>query len=184
MSSTAPVGPDTSIRAKAGKYLSFMLGEETYGVEIQKVREIIGVAPVTAVPNTPAFIRGVINLRGKIIPVVDMREKFHMQHRDATRNSCIVIVAIAFNGVQIWMGLLVDSVCEVLDVAGVDLEAVPSFGVTLDTSFLLGMARSKSGVRLLLDIQKVLTHAEAVVAEAVAETASKMLTAVPETGNV
>ena len=163
---------ETSLKARPGKYLTFILGTETYGAEIQKIREIIGVVKMTPVPNTPPFIKGVINLRGKIIPVVDLRLKFQMDEHSGTRDSCIIIVAIKAGQGQTWMGLLVDSVCEVLDVMGSDLEAVPSFGIALDTSFLLAMARSKSGVRLLLDIEHVLTHEEAASAAAAASGAN------------
>jgi purine-binding chemotaxis protein CheW len=156
---------ESAVRARAGKYLTFTLGQEVYGVEIQHVREIIGVVPITTVPRTPSYIKGVINLRGKIIPVVDLRVKFRMEEHEATRISCIIIVAVTMGETQIWMGLIVDSVSEVLNVAGADLEAVPSFGVDFDTSFLLGMARSKSGVRLLLDIQRVLSQDEVRAAE-------------------
>lgn len=155
-------------RAKAGKYLTFRLAEEVYGLEILNVREIIGMVPITAVPNTPVAVKGVINLRGKIVPVVDLRLKFNMSAREYTRETCIVVVDIRSGAVNLTIGVVVDSVCEVVQVEAGSIEPPPSFGIRVDTTFLLGMARSGSEVRLLLDIEKVLNEAETKAMESAA----------------
>lgn len=147
---------------RAGKYLTFVLAAEEYGLEILKVREIIGMMDITAVPRTPDFVRGVINLRGKVIPIMDLRRKFAMDAAKQTEQTCIIVVAV--NGIE--MGVVVDKVSEVLDIAAKDIEDAPSFGVSVDTDFILGMGKSKGKVTILLDIGKVLTTAEAEVMNA------------------
>lgn len=159
------------IAAQPGKYLSFMLANEVYAVEVRRVREIIGLIPITAVPRTPPFIKGVINLRGKIIPVVDLRAKLEMEALEYTRETCIVIVEVTASAGAINIGVIVDMMCEVFDVGLNDLEEVPSFGIRVDTSFLLGMARGKAGVKLLLDIERVLSQEELATTETVKESA-------------
>jgi len=113
---------------KAGKYLTFSLGQEQYGLEILKVREIIGYMEITAVPQTPHHIKGVINLRGQVIPVIDLRAKFGMQTVDRTEETCVIVVEISQNNRQFNTGIVVDRVEEVLDVDGQDIEATPEFG--------------------------------------------------------
>jgi len=135
-----------------GKYLTFKLVDEEYGVEILKVREIIGVMQITAVPRMPAHVKGVINLRGKVIPVVDLRLKFGLQEAEHTEQTCIIVVNV---GQEI--GIIVDTVCEVLDIAGENIEPTPSMGGSVDTSFMLGMGKVGEVVKILLDIDKVLT---------------------------
>lgn len=147
---------------KGGKYLTFVLGEEEYGLEILKVREIIGVMDITVVPRTPEFIRGVINLRGKIIPVVDLRAKFNMEVIDITEETCIIVVDVVLNGETAEMGILVDKVSEVLDIASADIEDPPSFGSSFDTQFIMGMAKAKDSVKILLNVDAVLNAQEAV----------------------
>ncbi len=142
--------------ALEGKYLTFVLGEESYGLEILKVREIIGVMEITSVPQSPEFIKGVINLRGKVIPVIDLRLKFGMEEIDPTEETCIIVVDI--QGAQ--MGILVDTVSEVLDIAANQIEASPSFGSRVNTEFILGMGKSKGEVKILLDIDRVLSPEE------------------------
>ena len=161
----------TKFAARPGKYLSFMLADEIYAVGVLCVREIIGLVPITAVPRTPPFIKGVINLRGKIIPVVDLRTKFEMAKREYTRETCIIIVEVTASAGPICIGIIVDLMCEVFDVGQADLEEVPSFGVRVDTSFLLGLSRGKSGVKLLLDIERVLSQEELAATETVKEKA-------------
>ena len=141
--------------AKPGKYLTFMLGQEEYGLEILAVQEIIGALPVTRVPRTPAFILGVINLRGRIIPVIDLRERLQMPPAVAT-DGCIIVVKVA----ETAMGVMVDKVSEVINLAAGDLEPTPAFGVGVNTAFLLGVAKHDGRVRLLLDIARVLTATE------------------------
>ncbi len=139
-----------------GKFLSFFLADEEYGIEILKVQEIIGMMAVTRVPRTPDFVRGVINLRGKVIPIIDLRLKFCMEPMEQTDETCIIVVKT--EGVEI--GLVVDRVSEVLDIAAKDVDETPSFGIDLDTDFILGIGKSGAKVKILLDIDKVLSAQE------------------------
>jgi purine-binding chemotaxis protein CheW len=142
----------------AGKYLTFCLGRESYGVEVLKIREIIRVVNITAVPQMPAYVKGVINLRGKIIPVVDLRLKFGMAKAETTERTCIIVVqATLHSGQSSQMGLVVDGVEEVTNIAATDIEETPDFGTKLDTDSILGMARIKGAVKTLLDIDKVVS---------------------------
>lgn len=144
---------ETAAERRGGKYLTFFLGDEEYGLEILKVHEIIGLLPITRVPRTPSFIRGVVNLRGRVIPTVDLRLKFGMEAKDATEETCIVVVQAA----ETQIGVIVDRVNEVLDIADTDVEDAPTFGSDVDTSYLLGIAKTGGRVRLLLDIERVLS---------------------------
>jgi len=144
----------------AGKYLTFKLLNEEYGLEILKVREIIGMMAITSLPRTPSFVRGVINLRGKVIPVIDLRSKFEMESTEDTDQTCIIVVDVVSGGGSIQIGILVDSVSEVLDILGEDIEEAPAFGTNIDTAFILGMAKAKGSVKILLNIEKVLSSAE------------------------
>lgn len=148
---------------KEGKYLSFSLAGEEYGIGIMKIKEIIGMMPVTPVPRTPAFIKGVINLRGKVIPVLDLRERFAMEEVDYTDRTCIVVVEIEGMEGQIMMGVLVDSVSEVLNIKAQDIEDTPTFGANLDTEYILGMAKIGKEIKILLDIERVLISEELVL---------------------
>jgi purine-binding chemotaxis protein CheW len=144
----------------AGKYLTFRLADEEYGLEILKVREIIGMMAITSLPRTPSFVRGVINLRGKVIPVIDLRSKFGLQTTSDTAETCIIVVDVTAAVGVVQIGILVDSVEEVLDIAGHDIEEPPKFGTSVDTAFILGMAKSKGTVKILLNIEKVLSSDE------------------------
>ena len=141
---------------KAGKYLTFALGSEEYGLEILKVREIIGYMDITQVPQTPGYVTGVINLRGQVIPVVDLRAKFGMDSCEPTDETCIIVVEITQDGNGISTGIVVDRVQEVLDIVGEQIEDSPQFGGNVDTQFILGMAKVGESVKILLDIDKVL----------------------------
>lgn len=143
----------------AGKFLTFKLGEEEYGLEILKVREIIGLMDITDVPRTPEFIRGVINLRGKIIPVIDLRRKFGMHPTEDTELTCIIVVDVERESSVIQMGILVDSVCEVLDINDQEIEPTPSFGADVNADFILGMAKCRDEVKILLNVEDVLNSA-------------------------
>jgi purine-binding chemotaxis protein CheW len=143
-------------RSKEGKYLTFALGPEEYGLEILKVREIIGYLEVTAVPRTPDYVLGVINLRGQVIPVIDLRTKFGMETAQRTDQTCIIVVEIAHGDQRVSTGIMVDRVSEVLDIAGADIEEAPEFGATVNTDFMLGMGKINDSVKILLDIDKVL----------------------------
>lgn len=141
---------------REGKYLTFALAHEEYGLEILKVREIIGYMEITAVPQTPDYVKGVINLRGQVIPVVDLRAKFGMETADVTDQTCIIVVEISQGDHAFYTGIVVDHVQEVLDIAGQDIEEAPQFGSQVDTNFILGMGKIGDTVKILLDIDKVL----------------------------
>ena len=141
---------------KEGKYLTFALANEEYGLEILKVREIIGYIEVTAVPQTPHYVKGVINLRGQVIPVVDLRAKFGMETTEVTDQTCIIVVESTRTSRRFNTGIIVDHVQEVLDIAGGDIEEAPQFGASVDTEFILGMGKIGESVKILLDIDKVL----------------------------
>ena len=143
-----------------GKYLTFKLVDEEYGLEILKVKEIIGMMDITKLPRTPSYVKGVINLRGKVIPVIDLRLKFGISEKEYDDKTCIIVVEIGESGANAHMGIIVDAVSEVLNVSLEELEPTPKFGVSLDTEFILGMAKGKGTVRTLLDINKVLTSDE------------------------
>jgi len=141
---------------KEGKYLTFALGSETYGLEILKVREIIGYMEITAVPQTPHHVKGVINLRGQVIPVIDLRAKFGMNIADVTEETCIIVVEISQGARKFSTRIVVDHVQEVLDIDGGDIEDAPQFGSSVNTDFILGMGKIEKTVKILLDIDKVL----------------------------
>jgi purine-binding chemotaxis protein CheW len=156
---------DQAVKAmadKEGKYLTFTLANEEYGIGILKIREIIGMMPVTSVPRTPEFVKGVINLRGKVIPVMDLRLKFGMDAIDYTDRTCIVVVEIERQSGTVQIGAVVDSVSEVLNIKGEDIEETPTFGTKLNTEYILGMAKIEGGVKILLDIDQVLNDQEVV----------------------
>ncbi len=151
------------VRDLAGKYMTFKLAEEEYGLEILKVREIIGLMDITRVPRTPDYIRGVINLRGKVIPVVDLRLKFGMERAEATDQTVIIVVQYSVRGQGFTMGILVDEVLEVLSIAAEQIEPTPSFGDAAgETDFILGVGKSDRRVIFLLDIGRILTAEELV----------------------
>ena len=145
---------------RAGKYLTFSLADEEYGIGILKVKEIIGMMPITPVPQTPSFVKGVINLRGKVIPVVDLRLKFGMDSMDYTERTCIIVVEIEASSGSILMGIVVDSVSEVMQIKSDDIEDTPRFGTKLNTDYILGMAKMEGKVKILLDIDSVLSSHE------------------------
>ena len=145
---------------KGGKYLTFTLADEEYGIGILKVKEIIGMMPITPVPQTPEFVKGVINLRGKVIPVVDLRLKFGMEQIGYSERTCIIVVEIEGEVSSVMMGTVVDSVSEVIHLKNDDIEETPTFGTRLNTSYIQGMAKMDGRVKILLDIDKVLTTQE------------------------
>ena len=144
----------------AGKYLTFRLAEEEYGLEILKVQEIIQMQAVTRVPRTPDYVRGVINLRGKVIPVIDLRKKFSLEATQDTEKTCIIVVQIASGDSHVVMGIIIDEVKEVLDIRAENIEDTPSFGSSIDTEFILGMGKIGTSVKILLDIDKVMSAKE------------------------
>ncbi len=144
----------------AGKYMGFKLGAENFGLEILKVQEIIGLMNITAVPRTPAFVRGVINLRGKVIPVVDLRRKFGMATKEDTELTCVMVVQVTLNGILVTMGVIVDQVSEVMDIKADQVEPPPVFGDGEAEKFLLGIGKFQSNVVLLLDVDRILSDGE------------------------
>jgi purine-binding chemotaxis protein CheW len=144
----------------AGKYLTFRLGGEEFGLGILKVQEIIKMMDITRVPRTPAFMRGVINLRGKVVPVVDLRTKFEMDATESNEKTCIIVVQVGHHAGHLIMGLIVDEVSEVLDIPAEQIEPPPEFGATVDTTFLLGLGKLDRKVVMLLDVDTVLSVEE------------------------
>jgi purine-binding chemotaxis protein CheW len=143
---------------REGKYLTFSLAGEEYGIGILKVKEIIGMLDITRVPQTPSYVKGVINLRGKVIPVIDLRAKFGLEAGSYTERTCVVVVEVLREGGQVLIGSVVDSVTEVLNIREGEIEETPDFGVQFDTRYLLGMAKAGGNIKLLLDIDRVLGH--------------------------
>jgi len=161
----AAAGAEKAVE-REGKYLTFSLNEEEYGIGILKVREIIGMMPITSVPQTPEFVKGVINLRGKVIPVVDLRLKFGMPPLDYNERTSIIVVEVRGQSGHVQIGIVVDSVSEVVNIKGEDIEDTPTFGTKLDTEYILGMAKIGKGVKILLDINRVLSNEEIDLLEA------------------
>jgi purine-binding chemotaxis protein CheW len=149
----------SNVTAREGKYLTFTLDKEEYGIGILKIKEI-GMMAITPVPKTPEFLKGVINLRGKVIPVVDLRLRFGMDSIEYNERTCIIVVEIADQADTVQIGIVVDSVSEVLNIKGEDIEDTPTFGTKLNTDYILGMAKMDRGVKILLDIDQVLTGQE------------------------
>jgi purine-binding chemotaxis protein CheW len=145
---------------RGGKYLTFALGKEEYGLEILKVREIIGWLDITALPRTPTYVKGVVNLRGQVIVVIDLRTKFAMETAAKTDQTCIIVVEIAHQGRKLSTGLIVDRVSEVLEIPSENIEDAPTFGTAIATDFILGMGKVGEAVKILLDIDKVMTGSE------------------------
>ena len=145
---TAPAAP--------GKYLTFALAGEEYGVPVLKVREIITIMDITAVPQMPDHVKGVINLRGKVIPIIDLRLKFGLSVGGNTDRTCIIVVEVDVEAGRIMLGVIVDSVSDVLQISSEDVEPTPEFGVKLDTTYIRGVAKIKGAVKLLLDLDRML----------------------------
>lgn len=145
---------------RAGKYLAFRLGKEDFAIQVLKVREIVGIQDITSVPQMPAYVKGVINLRGKVIPVVDLRLKFGLQEREYTQRTCIIVVQVQSGSQAIQSGVIVDEVSEVLNLTPGEIEDTPDFGEDVGTPYLLGMAKAKDSVKMLLDIDQVLANSE------------------------
>lgn len=149
---------DSESKELAGKYLTFCIQGESYGIDVLKIREIIRLIDITAVPQMPAYVRGVINLRGKIIPVLDLRLRFGFDEAEKTEHTCIVVVLANLSaGKSTQMGIIVDAVEEVVNIASGEIEETPDFGSEVSTQYLLGMAKIKGAVKTLLDIDRVLS---------------------------
>jgi purine-binding chemotaxis protein CheW len=151
-----------AVAGRAGKYLTFTLADEEYGLEILKVREIMGMLAITSVPNTPHYVRGVVNIRGKVIAIVDLRSKFSMPQAGYSDETCIIVVCIG----NVEVGIIVDRVREVQDIAEADIEDAPELGTDIDGREILGMAKAGDKVTILLDIETVLGGISATLSSA------------------
>ncbi len=151
---------EKAIADREGKYLTFTLADEEYIISIMKIQEIIGLMKITTIPRTPEFVKGVINLRGKVIPVVDLRLRFGMEAVDYTDRTCIIVVEIEGQAGTVLTGIAVDSGSEVLNIKGEDIEDTPTFGIKLNTEDILGMTKVEGRVKILLDIDRVLSADE------------------------
>ena len=160
LATPAEAGPSAKNDGRAGKYLTFELDREEFGIRVLKVREIMGVQEITSVPQTPDCVKGVINLRGKVIPVVDLRLKFGLAEVEYTQCTCIIVVQVETGTSSMLMGTIVDGVSEVLNLTDADIEDPPDFGRGVTTQYLLGMAKLKGKVKILLDIDQVLASEE------------------------
>ena len=152
-------------KSKEGKYLTFWLAKEEYGLNIQKVKEIIGMMNITSVPRTPDFIKGVINLRGKVIPVVNLRLKFGLPEIEYTDRTCIIVAEIQGARGQVQMGIVVDAVADVANIKSEDVEEAPCFGNGLETGFIQGLAKIGGQVKILIDIDLILVGEEIALVE-------------------
>ncbi|MBM3746741.1 MAG: purine-binding chemotaxis protein CheW [Acidobacteria bacterium] len=157
---TAAHSPALKNEDRAGKYLTFQLGHEEFGIRVLRVREIMGVQDITAVPQTPPHVKGVSNLRGKVVPVVDLRLKFGLPEIEYTQRTCIVVVQVEGGAGRGLIGVVVDGVSEVLNLAAAEIEDTPDFGQGVATPYLMGMAKVKGKVKILLDINEVLGSRE------------------------
>lgn len=146
--------------AKAGKHLAFRVGDETYGIDIMRVQEIIGVLAITRVPSMPESIRGVINLRGRVMPVIDLRVKFGVREAADHERNCIIVLQVTGDSRSLVMGVLVDEVSEVVEIAAAELGSTPDFGSSIDASFLTGLATTGETVTMLLDADKLLASTD------------------------
>lgn len=149
------IHPAAVASGKATKYLTFVLGQEAFGIPVLKVREIIRLCELTAVPEMPSYVKGVLNLRGKIIPVTDLRLKFRLGVAEDGENTCIVVVELTLpDGKSTLMGLIVDAVEEVVGISPGEIEQTPDFGISMQPEYILGMAKIKGKVKGLLDIDR------------------------------
>ncbi len=146
----------TNTKVTEGKFLTFILNDEVYGIEILKVREIIGLMDITNVPQTPDYMKGVINLRGKVIPVIDLRLKFSMPEEEHTQETCTIVVEVDSTSI----GIIVDNVSEVMEIKSDEIEDAPQFGKGIDTSFIMALGKTKETIVIMLDIAKVLSAEE------------------------
>jgi purine-binding chemotaxis protein CheW len=147
------------------QFLTFKLADEVFALDITKVREVLDFTTVTKVPRTPDFMRGVINLRGSVVPVVDLRLKFGMSRTEQTVNTCVIIAEVKVDGETSVLGALADSVQEVMDLGAADISAAPKIGTKLRTEFIRGMGKQNDRFVIILDIDKVFSTSELAVAQ-------------------
>jgi purine-binding chemotaxis protein CheW len=165
---------------KATQYLTFNLGEEVYAIDISKVREVLDFTSITKVPQAPDFMRGVINLRGGVVPVVDLRVKFGMSSSERTVNTCIIIAEVNLDDERTVLGALADSVQEVIDLEAAEIEPAPRIGTQLNTKFLKGMGKHKGDFLLILDIDRVFSEEELLAVSTAEEQESQVVEASTE----
>ncbi|MGP8247562.1 MAG: chemotaxis protein CheW [Bryobacteraceae bacterium] len=152
-----PIAAGPPVDVRSGKYLTFALSNEEFGIRVLKVREIMGLQEITAVPQTPAHVKGVINLRGRVVPVIDLRLKFGLPQAEYSQRTCIIVTQVQGESGPLMMGIVVDGVSEVLNLSDQEIEDTPDFGEDIGNRYLLGMAKVKGKVKILLDIDKVLS---------------------------
>ena len=145
------------MQSKKGKYLTFTLSNEEYGIGILKIKEIIGMLPIRSLPQSAHYIKGVVRLRDQVIPVMDLRLKFGMEEMDYTGRTCIIVLEMSRNGHIVYMGVVVDTVLEVLSIKAADIEDMPHFGTGVKTSFISAMAKVEDSLKVLLDIDAVMS---------------------------
>jgi len=160
MSEASKTVQQRPVLAKPGKYLSFKLDNEIYATNIMKVREIIGVQPAIHIPKTPPFVRGIINMRDRSIPVVDLRMKFDMEHKEDSKHTCIIVLQVMSEDRLVTIGAVVDEVSDVLDLTESELQPGPQFGSALDTHMIIGIGHTKDRVIMILDVDKLLSSEE------------------------
>ncbi|HTH14955.1 MAG TPA: chemotaxis protein CheW [Spirochaetia bacterium] len=152
------------------RYLNFVLGDESYGIEIKKVKELMGMTTITPIPQTPPFIRGFINLRGQIIPIVDLRLKFGLPFREYTKRTSIIVVEVPFGGETLLMGLVVDSIRDVASVPDDKVNRVPYINAKVHSEYIIGVANLEGGAMVILDVVKILNSDEFVQLKGAEET--------------
>ena len=156
------------------QFLTFILDDEAYGVEILRVQEIKGWTPVTRIPNTPEYMQGVLNLRGTIVPIVDMRMRFKLKHAEYTPITVVIVLSVKSESGERVIGLVVDSVSDVIDVASQDVKPTPDFGTSLNTKFINGIATSNNTMVMLLDVDKLLSVEEMSVLSQMSESGAQL----------
>lgn len=158
MNNTKQAAMDTKgdVSGLAGKYLTFRLNSEEFGLEIMKVREIIGYMKITPVPQAPAYVKGMINLRGAVIPIIDLRLRFDIEEAPVTDQTCIIVVEIEHNQTRFMTGLVVDNVSEVHDIEENQIETMQKLDTFFHTDFILGICKIGNSVKILLDINKII----------------------------
>ena len=149
-----------SVELEATQYLTFLLDEEVFAVDVAKVREILEIHAITKVPQVPEFMKGVINLRGCVVPVIDLHIRFGMQEAAQTVNTCIIVVEVELNGDSIVLGALADCVQEVIEMESSQIEAVPHIGTHIKTEFIKGMGKNNGRFVMILDIDEVFSDKE------------------------
>lgn len=165
---------EVKVEGESSQFLTFILDNETYGVEILRVQEIKGWTPVTRIPNTPEYMQGVLNLRGTIVPIVDMRMRFQLTHVEYTPITVVIVLSVKSDNGERVIGLVVDSVSDVIDVEADDVKATPDFGTSLNTKFINGIATSNDNMVMLLDVDKLLSVEEMSVLSQMSESGAQL----------